>query len=134
MSVRLRYKLTAAVSSTTAEENDLGNAKFEVVTDSNNEGGIWKTTVAAGATDTIELDNITTAKFLMLRFTPTDPTQTMTQVSVTLNGTATLPVYPAPNSKEAVLVVTSSGITSLSVANTDPSSVKLDVIVGVVGD
>lgn len=134
MSVRLRYKLTAAVSSSSAEENDLGNAKFEVVTDSNDEGGIWKTTVAPSTTDTIELDNITTAKFLMLRFTPTDPTQTMTQVAVTLNGTATIPVYPAPNSKEAVLMLTSSGITSLSVANTDPASVKLDVIVGVVGD
>lgn len=134
MTVRLRYKMYAAVSSSSAEENDLGNAKFEVVTDANNEGGIWKTTIAAGATETIDLDNITTAKFLMLRFTPNDPTQLMTAVSVTLNGTAVLPVYPTPDAKEALLVLTSSGITSLTVANTDPSAVKLDIIVGVVGD
>jgi hypothetical protein len=135
MSVRLRYKMTAAVSSNQAEENDLGNAKFEVVTDLTNEGGVWKTTVAALTTATLNLDDITTAKFLMLRFTPTDPTQTMTAVTVTLNGTAVLPpVYPVPNAKEAMLMLTSSGITAVTVANLDPASVKLDIIVGVSGD
>lgn len=135
MSVRLRYKMYVAVSSSQAEENDLGNSKFEVVTDSANEGGVWKTTVAALTTMTLNLDDIATAKMLMLRFAPTDPTQVMTAVTLTLNGTAVLPpVYPVPGSQEAVFLLSTSGITSVQVANTDPASVKLDIIVGVVGD
>lgn len=136
MSIRLRYKLSVAVSSTNAEENDLGNTKFEVVSDSVNEGGVWKTTVAAAATVTLNLDNITSAKFLMMRFTPKDPTQTMTALVLTLNGTIVLPpIYPVGSTQdEAVFMISTSGITAVQVANTDTASVPVDIIVGVAGD
>lgn len=134
MSVRLRYKLSIAVSSTTAELNDLGNVEFEVVSDDNADGGAWKTSCPANATTAINLDGITTGTFLSLRFTTTDPTQTLTQVLVTINGTATLPVFPTGlDAKEALFVITSTGVTSVSVANLDPASVPLDCIVALCG-
>lgn len=136
MSVRLRYKLSVAVSSTNAEDNDLGNTKFEVVADDNNEGGVWKTTVAAAATVTLNLDNITSAKFLFMRFTPKDPTLKMTALVLTLNGTIVLPpIYPVGSTQdEAIFMISTSGISSVQIANTDASAVAVDIIIGTSGD
>jgi hypothetical protein len=136
MSIRLRYKLSVAVSSSQAEENDLGNTKYEVVSDSANEGGVWKTTVAAAATVTLNLDNIASAKFLMLRFTPKDPTLVMTALVLTLNGTIVLPpINPVGAAQdEAIFMISTSGITAVQIANTDVAAVAVDVIVGVAGD
>lgn len=135
MSVRLRYKISVAVSSTPAEENDLGNVKYEVVADSTNEGGVWKTTVANAVTATLPLDSITSAKFLLLRITSKDPTLEMAPVTITLNGTITLPpIGPVGDMKEAIFMISTTGITSLSVANTDPSAVTVDIVVGTAGD
>lgn len=136
MSVRLRYKLSVAVSSSLAEENDLGNTKFEVVSDDSDEGGVWKTTVAAATTVVLNLDNITSAKFLMMRFTPKDPTQVMTPVVLTLNGTIVLPPITSVGSTqdEAIFMISTSGITAVQVANTDVASVPLDIIIGTSGD
>jgi hypothetical protein len=135
MAIRLRYKWSLAVSSSDAEENDLGNVKYEVVSDANNEGGIWKTTVAGGATVPLNLDNIASAKLVMMRFTPKDPTQTMTPIVVTLNGSIVLPaITPVGDMDEALLVLTTQGITSVSVANTDVAAVAIDIAVGAAGD
>lgn len=135
MAVRVRYKLTLACSSSNAEENDLGNAKFEVVSDALSEGGVWKTTVNANATLALNLDNIASAKLLMLRFTPKDPTQVMTPVVMTLNGSIILPaIQPIGDMDEAIFMLSSAGLTSVSIANTDVASVPLDIIVGAAGD
>ena len=134
MSVRLRYKVSVAVSSTSAEENDLGNSKFEIVDDTPSEGGSWKTTVAALATDVIDLDNIASAKFLTLRMAPKDPTQTMLAIGVSLNGGPALMVVPVGAAKEAHFLISSAGITSLSLANTQVGAVPVDVTIGVAGD
>lgn len=136
MAVRLRYKLSLAVSSTSAEENDLGNVKFEVVSDDPSDGGAWKTKIDAAATVTLNLDNITSAKFLMMRFTPTDPTQKMAPVTLTLNGTIVLPPIAAlvGQQDEALFMITTSSITSVQVANTDVAAVPIDIIIGVAGD
>jgi hypothetical protein len=134
MSIRLRYKVSVAVSSSQAEENDLGDVNYEVVTDSPNEGGAWKTTLAAATTMTLNLDDITTAKFLMLRMTPKDPTQVMTAVGLTINGVALPALYPIGDMNESIFMMTTSGITAVVLANTDPSAVPVDVIVGVAGD
>ena len=135
MSVRLRFKLYAAVSSTSAEENDLGKVLGEVCDDSQSEGGAWKTTVAAAAVNVaLPLDSIASAKFLAVKATPKDPTQTMTQVDIILNGTITIPLFPIGTSKEALFMVSSAGITSLAVTNNQPSAVPVDLVIVVGGD
>lgn len=136
MGVRLRYKVVVGISSTPAEELDLGNQRYEVVSDSESEGGIWKTTCAANTTMSIQLDNITSAKFLTMRFSSKDPTLKMTAVTVTLNGTAVLPPLAPVGTvqDEALLMLTTTGITSVTVANTQTGSVMLDVIIGTTGD
>ena len=48
MPVRVRYKITAYVSSTTAEEKDLASQTWEVMTDTQGEGGSWKSTLQPG--------------------------------------------------------------------------------------
>ena len=135
MAVRLRYKISVACSSSNAEENDLGNTKYEVVSDANSEGGVWKTTIAAAATVTLNLDNITSAKFLMMRFTPKDPTQTMAALVLTLNGTIILPpIYPVGDQDEAIFMISTSGITAVQLANTDVAAVPVDIIIATAGD
>ncbi len=134
MTVRLRYKMEVSVSSTSAEDKDLGNVKVDVCADDTSEGGCWKTTVAAAATETLDLDNIASATFLALRIAPKDPTQTMTAVTVTINGGAAFALLPVGAAKEAHLMLSSTGITSVTVANTQPSAVALDVTVSVAGD
>lgn len=134
MSVRLRYHIEASVSSSTADTKDLGNVCLDVLSDSPNEGGIWKTRVAALATVTLPLDSISEAVFLMLRIVSADPTLTLTPVEVTLNGTATLTLAPVGTSKESNFLVSSAGLTSLQIANTDPSAVAIDVVIGTAGD
>jgi hypothetical protein len=134
MAIRLRYKVSVAVSSSSAEENDLGNAKIEVVSDAPNEGGVWKTTLAAATTMVLSLDGITNASFLMLRFTPKDPTQVMTPVALTLNGaTPALTIEPCGDMDEAIFAI-SAAITSVSIANLQAGAIALDVTVGVTGD
>lgn len=134
MPIRLRYKVSVAVSSTNAEANDLGNTDFEVVTDDPDDGGVWKTKLAGGATRTLNLDDITSAKFLMLRMTPTDPTQQMTPVQLTLNSaTPALTLAPVGDMDETLFLITTSAITSVTVSNTDPAAVAIDIIIGTAG-
>lgn len=135
MSVRLRYKVSVAVSSTNAESNDLGNTAFEVVTDAPNDGGVWKTKLAAGQTRTLNLDDITSATFLMLRMTPTDPTLQMTPVNLSLNGAVQpLTLKPIGDMDETLFLATTQSITQVTVANTDPAAVDIDIIIGTSGD
>jgi hypothetical protein len=135
MAVRLRYKMYAAVSSSSAEENDLGKVQSEVCVDDLNEGGAWKTTVVAAAVAvSLPLDSIASAKFLAVKVSPKDPTQTMTQVDLILNGATTLQLFPAGAAKEAHFIVSSAGITSLAVTNNQAGAVAVDVVIAVAGD
>lgn len=134
MAVRLRYHIEASVSSSTADCKDLGNVCVDALSDAPNEGGIWKTRVAANATVTLPLDSITAATFLMLRIVSADPTLTLTPVSITLNGTATLTLAPVGTTKESNFLITSDGLTSLQVANTATGAVAIDIIIGTAGD
>jgi hypothetical protein len=135
MAVRVRYKLEQAVSSTSAEERDLGNNKFEVVCDSQNEGGVWKTVVPAGAVDQpIPLQNVSVARYLALRTTAKDPTLSPVALNFRLNSITgeQIAVAPLPSTKEGLLVMSIASLTALYVSN--PGAVDMDVIVGVVGD
>ncbi len=134
MSIRLRYHIETSVSSSPADTKDLGNVCLNVTTDMPSEGGIWKTRVAAGADVVLPLDSIAEAVFLMLRILPADPTQVLTPVDITLNGTATLTLAPAGDAKESTFLMSALSLTSLQIANTDPAAIAIDVIVATAGD
>jgi hypothetical protein len=135
MTVRLRYKLEITVSSTTAEEKDLGNQKAEVLVDTQGEGGTWKTLVAGGATDQqLFLPNVATARFLYVRTTPRDPTQdpvTITLKRETVGGEA-IAVKPVGDAREGQLLLCCESLTALYATNAD--TVDMDVTVIAVGD
>jgi hypothetical protein len=135
MSVRVRYKLVASVSSSSAEEKDLGNATWEVYTDQLGEGGTRKTTLAVGATDVqLPLDNIASAKVIIVRTNATNPNDTPGTVNLKLNNTGAtpLPLAPMGDAKEAHFVLASTGMTALYASN--PGAVQMDVTVIVAGD
>ena len=134
MAVRLRYHIEASVSSSPADTKDLGNACFNVVSDAPSEGGIWKTRVIRNTTVTLPLDSITEATFLMLRIVASDPTETLTPVNITLNGTATLSVAPVGGTKESHFLMSAEALTSLTVSNTATGAVDVDIIIGTYGD
>lgn len=135
MAIRVRYKLTVTVSSSSSEEKDLGNNTYEVVNDEQSEGGTWKTTVAANATDVqIQLGNVAAGQFLVVRTVSKDPTIAPSAVTLKLNGTGSEPITvdPIGSSKEGLFVLTTAGLASLHVSN--PSAVVMDVIVSAAGD
>ena len=134
MSVRLRYRIETSVSSSPADLKDLGNVCLEVTADSPSEGGIWKTRVAKNTAPTIPLDSITSAVYLMLRFVPSDPTETLAPIEVTLNESATLTVLPVGAAKEAHFLISSAGLTSLEISNMDTLAVDADVTIATCGD
>lgn len=134
MSVRLRYKIDVAVSSTEAEDRDLGNGSYEVVNDYEGEGGSWKTNLASGVTDEqIVLPNIADAKFLMVRITPKDPNADPAQVDLKLNdvGNTAIPVVARAN-KEGHFLLSTTGLTALYASN--GGSVDMSLTVFAAGD
>jgi hypothetical protein len=134
MAVRLRYRIETSVSSSNADLKDLGNVCFDVMSDDPSEGGVWKTRVAAGASVTLPLDSISTAVFLMLRIVASDPTETLTPVSIGLNGTASLTLAPVGGAKEANFLMSAAGLTQLQVANNHAGAVSVDITIGTAGD
>lgn len=136
MAVRTRFKVEVAISSTTAEERDLGNAKFEVVVDSQNEGGSWKTTLAGGATDVqIQLPNVASAKLLVVRTNPknaNDPAANVTLRKNSIVGEANV-VAPLSTSKEGYYLITTDNLTALFATN-GSATVAMELSVFVAGD
>lgn len=134
MTVRLRYSLAASVSSTSAEAKDLGNVKFEVVSDSDTKGGTWKTVVAQSTTDAqLAMDNITSVQFILIRTQTSDPNDDPVQLTFKKNsamGEAII-VKPVDGSTEGLLALTTTGLTALYVTNA--GSVDMVVTLTVVG-
>lgn len=134
MAVRVRYALQASVSSTSAEEKDLGNVKFEVVTDVEKKGGSRKTELLASAADVpLQLDNITTVQLLIIRTTSLDPNQLPVGITIKRNSTSgeTILIKPVGDSKEGLLVITTDGLTSLFASN--PGAVDMNLTITTVG-
>lgn len=136
MSVRVRYKITAFVSSTTAEEKDLANQSWEVVTDTQGEGGSWKSTLQPGDTDIpIALGNLAVAKVLIIRTTAKDPTQTPSPITFkreTTGGEAIV-VQPVGDAREGHLLLATDSLTALFATNLIGGN-DMDVVVVAVGD
>lgn len=132
MTVRIRYKIEVAVSSSANEERDLGNIKLEQISDSQGEGGSWKTLLAAGDDDVLlQLGNVASGKFLFLRATPRDPTLPIGPVTIKLNSATNDPMTLARLSdlKEAHALLCTEGLTAVYVSNPGTSPVELTVFV-----
>lgn len=133
MAVRVRYKLEVAISSTTAEEKDLGNVKWEVVTDGIGEGGGWKTTLAAAAADIqIPLDSIAAAKFLVVRTNAKDPLNTPGTINIRRNTVMgeEIAIVPLPSSAEGHFLLSTTGLTALYASNPGTVDMELTILVG----
>jgi len=135
MSVRVRYKIEASVSSTSAEEKDLGNVAYEVVNDDAGEGGVRKTLLAAGVTDvSVMLTEISTARFILIRTNPKTSTDVLGAITIKKNvigGEATT-IEPLPGATEAHLLLATSGVTDLFATNA--GTVDTEITVMAVGD
>jgi hypothetical protein len=127
--------LDVAISSTPAEERDLGNGKFEIVVDSQNEGGSWKTTVPALAVDQpIQLPNVAVAKLIAIRTNPKNPNDASVPLTFK-RGSAlgeAIVVAALTTSKEGYFFYTTDSLTALFCSN--PGSVSMDVTIYVCGD
>lgn len=135
MGVRIRYKIEASVSSTSAEEKDLGNVACEVVNDSQGEGGTRKTLLAAGATDvSIMLTEISTATWVLIKTNTRDSTDVLTGIDIKKNDIANevTTIEPLSGATQAHMLMSASGITDLFATNS--GSVDIEITVMAVGD
>lgn len=135
MAVRVRYKVEVSVSSTTAEEKDLGNVKYEVVDDAQGEGGTWKTVLAAASSNVqIQLDNIATARFLLFKTNAKDPTQAPGIVQIKKNSTGgeIMEIKPLGTNKEGHFLMSTDSITAIYASN--PGAVVMELTVIACGD
>ena len=136
MAIRLRYTIESAISSDSNEAKDLGNVRFQLLTDVPSEGGTTKTTLAASATDVaIPFPNITNATYLLIRTTAKDPTQALPVVKIRLNSNVgeQISIAPISTGKEGHFLISSSGISALYATNMS-SSVVVDLHVALAGD
>ena len=132
MTVRVRYGLSGAISSSTAENKDLGNGVFEVIDDTQGEGGSRKITLPASATDvSIGMCDIADAKFFMLRATPKDPNDDCHEVKIRFNLITAdeISIKPLGTGKEAYILLTTTGVTALFATNTGATDMSLTLFI-----
>lgn len=134
--MRLRYRIEVSISSTYNEERDLGNTRWEVVTDQQTEGGVWKATLANGSTNVpLPLDTIADATFVAIRINPTDPNDTANAITIAINSTMSTPITIAPISQESQtghFLLSTTGLTALYASNS--GSVSMDITLVAVGN
>lgn len=137
MTVRVRYRVELAISSTDAEERDLGDLKIEVVDDSQGDGGVRKFKIPASTTDlAISMGDIADAKLVFLRTQPVDPNDSLPDVLVRKlapPGGEQFTIKPLGTEKEAHFLLISESISALYVTNTS-ASVDVYLTVGLAGD
>lgn len=132
--IRLRYSLKVGVSSTDAEDKDLCNQDTELLIDTLGEGGSLKFKIPATTSDVlVQHPAVASAKFVYLKATAKDPTQTAVEMTVKRNSTGgeAWPLTPI-DGKAAHLLLSTSGLTALYVSN--PGAVDMEIIVAVAGD
>lgn len=135
MAVRLRYRLEVAISSTPAEERDLANPKWEVVTDTQGEGGSARTFLLAGANNVqLNVPTLLDIRFLMIRITPKDPTLIPGEIRLMRNlvSAEPLPIIPVGDLRESHYMVSTKSLTIIYATNM--GTVDVYVSVFAVGD
>lgn len=131
MGVRVRYSLSGAVSSTTAEERDLGNVKWEIVTDSETKGGTWKTLLPALSVDVqLQIDNISTIQLLIIRTNSKDPNQTPNGITIKRNTNVaeSILIQPLGDALEGHLMISTDSLTAVYASNPGPADMELTII------
>lgn len=131
MGVRVRYSLAAGVSSTTAEERDLGNVKWEIVADEKTKGGTWKTVLLAGATDVqLQIDNISTIQLLIIRTNAKDPNNAPNAISIKRNGIGgeAILIKPLGSALEGHFVLSTDSLTSIYATNAGTVDMELTIV------
>jgi hypothetical protein len=129
MGLRLQQKFISFISSTTAEEKDIGNIEprsFEV-SDALNEGSTRRYRVADGvANQVIDLAGLTAAQYLFFR--------TNREVTIQINGTDSIPLGIIDGFAFGYFILTapSAGITALDVSNSSGGNAQL--LVQLVGE
>lgn len=135
MAVRVRYKTEVVVSSTSAEERDLGQPQAYVVSDTLGEGGSWKTTLPAGAVDQpLIMPNIASIRALWVRTNSKDPTVPLTGILVRRNLITgeQQPIEPLPGAREGQWFMTTNNLNALFASN--PGIGDIEVTISVAGD
>ncbi len=136
MSATIRVIWSIGISSSTAEENDLGKGKQEFVNSASNEGGTWLTQLATSATDVqLNLGNLASVKFLAIKTKAHDPTQTPSAITIKRNSNVgeaqTIDILTG--GKEGIYMISTTGLTAVYATNLS-GSVPMDVIVYAIGD
>lgn len=129
MPLRLQSRIHSLISSSTAEERDIGNIaprSFEI-SDALSEGSTRKYRVADGTSNQdVDLAGLLSAQYIVVR--------TTRAVSVRLNGTSTIPVGLVDSFQYGYLMLTApeGGVTSMDVSNS--SGGTAEVLVQLVGE
>ena len=135
MSVRTRYRVEASVSSTTAEEKDLGNLKMEQACDSQADGGSRKNVIVAAATDVdVTPRQLATTRMLVIRTAAKNPNDTPATINLKKNSALgeVWAIVPLSGTREGYFVTTTDSVTALYVSN--PGAVDMEVTVMAAGD
>ena len=131
MAVRVNLDMTFSVSSTTADEKDLGNLKNALTSTAMGEGGSRKITLAAGVSDQeIELTNISTVRLLFVKVAPkaeNDPGQAVTIKRNTVGGEA-IEIKPFDDKKIGYFLLTTDSLTALFASNAGVIDVELTIM------
>jgi tRNA G26 N,N-dimethylase Trm1 len=135
VAVRIRYKLEVSVSSTTAEDKDLGNHSYLVIADGATEGGSRKVRLAAGATDVeISMNEIATAKLIAIRTNAVNANSTPGTIELKKNaiGGEVIEIVPMTGASEGHMLLSTDSVTALYASN--PGSVDMEFTLILVGD
>lgn len=135
MSVRTRYRIEASVSSTTAEEKDLGNLKMEQACDSQADGGSRKNVIVVAATDVdVTPRQLATTRMLVIRTAAKNPNDTPATINLKKNSALgeVWAIVPLSGTREGYFVTTTDSVTALYVSN--PGTVDMEVTVMAAGD
>lgn len=130
MSVRLRYKMSIMISSTQAEEKDLGNGSYEIVTDTQGEGGSWKTNLPAASVDVrVNLGNLALAMFVAIKTNTKNPNDTPVEIMIKRNTTGgeAISILPMGDSKQGHFLFSTNGLSALYASNAGAVDMELTV-------
>ena len=122
--MRLRLRVQAFVSTSTAEENDVANVDRGLVSDDFQEGGAVRVRVAGGATNlAVTLPSVASAGFVLIRTEAVDDTLAPVALEVKLNDPSAdaITITPAGTDRRGFFLVTTEGVSAIYLTNPSPT-------------
>lgn len=135
MPVRVRVGTAVSISSTSAEERDLGNKNYEVLSDSLGEGGTWKTKILAATSDVeVSLRDVADASLLAISTNAVNSNQTAGSITLKRNtvGNEEIEIVPLAGTARGLFLITTTGLTAIFVSNA--GTVDMEITLTVAGD